>query len=247
MTVRRPAFLSYKYLIIYADTAIDRAIKGMSACAPSAPLHRRTHASTGTDTSSGRFLMSNKFTGKRHAVNRHSTTRTTGHTPPETGTAYVVHLKNTILQRINHIPYALHDRNVARKSMFRHAIKPISHRRKGFLAVRKSPFRITERRLLRSDMYNTLTLKRLSHHLQNRRIRRQKPFRLQMARSHEGWCNDFLPYLKCHLPTPRGRQKACRPHSITAAMSPRHGGSRSPQRSVTDPSPVTARCHNVNN
>lgn len=163
MTVRRPAFLSYKYLIIYADTAIDRSIKGMSACAPSAPLHRRTHASTGTDTSSGRFLMSNKFTGKRHAVNRHSTERTTGHTPPETGTAYVVHLKNTILQRINHIPYALHDRNVARKSMFRHAIKPISHRRKGFLAVRKSPFRITERRLLRSDMYNTLTLKSLSN------------------------------------------------------------------------------------
>lgn len=77
--------------------------------------------------------------------------------------AYVVHLKNTILQRINHIPYALHDRNAARKSMFRHAIKPISHRRKGFLAVRKSPFRITERRLLRSDMYNTLTLKSLSN------------------------------------------------------------------------------------
>ena len=93
MTVRCPAFLSYKYLIIYADTAIDRAIKGMSACTPSAPLHRRTHASTGTDTSCRRFLMSNKFTGKRHAVNRHSTTRTTGHTPPETGTAYVVHLK----------------------------------------------------------------------------------------------------------------------------------------------------------
>lgn len=163
MTVRRPAFLSYKYLIIYADTAIDRAIKGMSACAPSAPLHRRTHASTGTDTSSGRFLMSNKFTGKRHAVNRHSTERTTGHTPPETGTAYVVHLKNTILQRINHIPYALHNRNVARKSTFRRVIKPISHRRKGFLAVRKSPFRITERRLLQSDMYNTLTLKSLSN------------------------------------------------------------------------------------
>lgn len=163
MTVRCPAFLSYKYLIIYADTAIDRALKGMSACAPSAPLHRREPVSTGTDTSSGRFLMSNKFTGKRHAVNRHSTERTTGHTPPETGTAYVVHLKNTILQRINHIPYALHDRNVARKSMFRHAIKPISHRRKGFLAVRKSPFRITERRLLRSDMYNTLTLKSLSN------------------------------------------------------------------------------------
>lgn len=163
MTVRCPTFLSNKYLIIYTDTAIDRAIKGMSACAPSAPLHRRTHASTGTDTSSGRFLMSNKFTGKRHAVNRHSTERTTGHTPPETGTAYVVHLKNTILQRINHIPYALHDRNVARKSMFRRTIKPISHRRKGFLAVRKSPFRITERRLLRSDMYNTLTLKSLSN------------------------------------------------------------------------------------
>lgn len=246
MTVRRPAFLSYKYLIIYADTAIDRAIKGMSACAPSAPLHRRTHASTGTDTSSGRFLMSNKFTGKRHAVNRHSTERTTGHTPPETGTAYVVHLKNTILQRINHIPYALHDRNVARKSMFRHAIKPISHRRKGFLAVRKSPFRITERRLLRSDMYNTLTLKSLSN-LSKISIRRQKPFRLQMARSHEGWCNDFLPHLKCRLTTPHGRQKAFRPRSITAAMRPRHGGFRSPQRSVTDPSPVTARCHNVNN
>ena len=47
--------------------------------------------------------------------------------------------------------------------MFRHAIKPISHRRKGFLAVRKSPFRITERRLLRSDIYNTLTFKRLSN------------------------------------------------------------------------------------
>lgn len=47
--------------------------------------------------------------------------------------------------------------------MFRRAIKPISHRRKGFLAVRKSPFRITARRLLRSDMYNTLTIKRLSN------------------------------------------------------------------------------------
>ncbi|WP_302219945.1 hypothetical protein [Leyella lascolaii] len=68
-----------------------------------------------------------------------------------------------------------------------------------------------------------------------------------MARSHEGWCNDFLPHLKCRLTTPRDRQKAFRPHSITAAMSPRHGGFRSPQRSVTDPSPVTARCHNVNN
>ena len=135
----------------------------MSAPAASAPLHRRTHASTGTDTSSGRFLMSNKFTGKRHAVNRHSTTRTTGHTPPEAGTAYVVHRKNTILQRINHIPYALHDRNVARKSTFRHAIKPVSHRRKGFLAVRKSPFRITARRLRRSNMYNTLTIKSLSN------------------------------------------------------------------------------------
>ena len=135
----------------------------MSAPAASAPLHRRTHASTGTDTSSGRFLMSNKFTGKRHAVNRHSTTRTTGHTPPEAGTAYVVHRENTILQRINHIPSALHDRNVARKSMFRRAIKPISHHRKGFLTVRKSQFRITARRLRRSDMYNTLTLKRLSY------------------------------------------------------------------------------------
>lgn len=135
----------------------------MSAPAASAPLHRRTHASTGTDTSSSRFLMSNKFTGKRHTVNRHSTARTSGQIPPEAGTAYVVHRKNTILQRINHIPYALHDRNVARKSMFRHAIKPISHRRKGFLAVRKSPFRITARRLLRRDMYNTLTLKRLSN------------------------------------------------------------------------------------
>lgn len=165
MTVRCPAFLSYKYLIIYADTGINRTLKGISAPAASAPLHRRDPVSTGTDTSSGRFLMSNKFTGKRHAVNRHSTERTTGHTPPETGTAYVVHPKNTILQRINYIPYALHDRNVARKSMFRRAIKPISHHRKGFLAVRKSPFRITERRLLRSDMYNTLTLKRLSHHL----------------------------------------------------------------------------------
>lgn len=163
MTVRCPAFLSYKYLIIYADTGIDRTLKGISALAASAPLHRRDPVSTGTDTSSGRFLMSNKFTGKRHAVNQHSTERTTGHTPPETGTAYVVHLKNTFLQRINHIPYALHDRNVARKSMFRHAIKPISHRRKGFLAVRKSPFRITERRLLRSDIYNTLTFKRLSN------------------------------------------------------------------------------------
>lgn len=31
------------------------------------------------------------------------------------------------------------------------------------MAVRKSPFRITERRLLQSDMYNTLTLKSLSN------------------------------------------------------------------------------------
>ena len=135
----------------------------MSAPAASAPLHRRTHASTGTDTSSGRFLMSNKFTGKRHAVNRHSTARTSGQIPPKAGTPYVGHRKNTIRHRINHIPSALHDRNVARKSMFRRAIKPISHHRKGFLTVRKSPFHITARRLRRSDMYNTLTLKRLSN------------------------------------------------------------------------------------
>lgn len=163
MTVRCPAFLSYKYLIIYADTAIDRAIKGMSACAPSAPFHRRSHASTGTDTSSGRFLMSNKFTGKRHAVNRHSTARTSGQIPPEAGTSYVGHRKNTIRHRINHIPSALHLRNVARKSMFRCIGKHIPRRRKGSLAVRKSPFRTVARRLRRSDMYNTLTLKSLSN------------------------------------------------------------------------------------
>lgn len=107
--------------------------------------------------------MSKKITGKRHAANRHSTYRRTEHLPSEVRTTYVGHRKNTIRQHIKHIPYALHDRNDARKSMFRRIGKHIPHRRKGFLAVRKSPFRITARRLLRTRRDNMLILKRLYH------------------------------------------------------------------------------------